>query len=134
MAFRRFIKRILAKILHERLMFEVKRLYYRHAIRSFWESDTEPIKHLVAPGDSVIDIGAHVGWYTFLLANLVGRCGRVYSVEPMPETYALLSSIVRSLHLENVETINCAVSDEDSYAVMEVPFDDSQRPNLYRAR
>ncbi|WP_051697646.1 FkbM family methyltransferase [Prevotella sp. 10(H)] len=41
------------------------------------------IKHLIHEGDTVIDIGANLGYYSILMSSLVGSFGRVYSVEPI---------------------------------------------------
>ena len=68
-----------------------------------------PIKYLVKPGDSVLDIGANVGWYTNHLSLLVGEPGKVYSIEPIPETFALLRAVVGELGLSNVESLNYAM-------------------------
>lgn len=40
---------------------------------------------LVRPSDIVIDVGAYRGVYTLKLANLVGRGGTVWAVEPLPD-------------------------------------------------
>ena len=48
------------------------------------------IKHLVSPGDIVLDIGANIGTYAKYLSGLVGQSGKVNSVEPVPQTYAIL--------------------------------------------
>src|SRR5262249_53132467 len=42
----------------------------------------EVFRSFVRPGDIVIDIGAHVGFFTLFLAELVTCQGRVYSFEP----------------------------------------------------
>lgn len=39
------------------------------------------------PGDTFIDGGANVGWYTLLAANLVGERGLVHSFEPTTRTF-----------------------------------------------
>lgn len=52
---------------------------------------TEAILHLVNPGDVAIDIGMHLGYFTTLLAKLVGPKGRVHSFEPTPSTRELAS-------------------------------------------
>src|SRR6185312_7482525 len=41
-------------------------------------------------GDTFIDIGANVGFYTLLGASLVGPDGQVHSFEPTPSTFDLL--------------------------------------------
>ncbi len=129
-----FLKKLLANILPPPSLFSLKKTYYARAVRSFWEADAEPIKYLVKPGDFVLDIGANVGWYTRILASLVGEKGRVYGVEPIPETFDLLSAITKKLRLLNVQLIRCGISETDSWALMEVPLYDHGGPNFYLAR
>jgi FkbM family methyltransferase len=58
----------------------------------FWESwVTEAMLRTVVPGMVAVDIGAHVGYYTFLLADLVGPGGHVHAFEPNPNTMRLLA-------------------------------------------
>jgi hypothetical protein len=47
------------------------------------------------PGQCVVDIGAHVGFYTVLAAERVGPSGRVIAFEPDPGNRALLEANVR---------------------------------------
>ena len=47
---------------------------------------TEAFLHLVHPGQVVLDIGMHLGYYTTLFAVLVGKCGQVHAFEPTPST------------------------------------------------
>ncbi len=49
------------------------------------------VRTIVRGGDWVIDVGANVGIYTLLLAQLVGAWGRVFAYEPNPECRDLLS-------------------------------------------
>jgi len=61
-----------------------------------WEPDvTAWMTSNVTPGSVVVDVGANVGYFTLLLAELVGPNGIVHSVEPLPST-------VRHLR-ENIE-------------------------------
>jgi FkbM family methyltransferase len=63
------------------------------------------------PGDTVLDIGAHIGFYTLLLAKLVGPSGRVFAFEPIPDTFRILSENVHLNHFEHVTLVNRAVLD-----------------------
>jgi FkbM family methyltransferase len=36
----------------------------------------------IKPGMRVVDIGAHIGYYTILFSILVGKEGKVYDFEP----------------------------------------------------
>jgi len=51
----------------------------------YWEIwVTEAIAALVKPGMVVADVGANLGYYTMLMADLVGPTGRVHAFEPNP--------------------------------------------------
>lgn len=48
----------------------------------------------VRPGCTVLDIGANLGYYTMLAADLVGDSGHVVAIEPNPEVFRRLSASV----------------------------------------
>lgn len=59
----------------------------------YWEMwTTEAISSLVAPGMTVADIGANLGYYSLLMADLVGRTGKVHCFEPNPRLAGLLTN------------------------------------------
>lgn len=62
-------------------------------------------------GNVVLDVGAHVGFYTMLSSQLIGKSGQVYSFEPTPWTYTLLQK--NTANLSNVVLNNKAVSDKE---------------------
>ncbi len=51
-------------------------------------------KHLKA-GDTFVDIGANIGWFTTLAATIVGDKGRVYAFEPRDQTRTLLARSIQ---------------------------------------
>src|SRR5260221_8088554 len=68
----------------------------------------------VKPGQRAVDVGAHVGYFTILLATLVGTGGCVTAYEPTHETYDVLRDNVSTNYVQAiVATHNEAVSAAD---------------------
>lgn len=79
----------------------------------WWEPGTvELMRRSVRPGQVVFDVGAHVGYYTTLLADLVGPTGRVHAFEPHPGNFQALQHNTREL--ANVTITNSAIADSAS--------------------
>ena len=64
-------------------------------------------------GMTVVDLGAHVGYYTIIAAKLIGEEGRVYAFEPEANNFNSLSRNVEINNLTNVILIQKAVSDKN---------------------
>ena len=81
-------------------------------LAGWFEYDTLAWCHrLVSPGAIALDIGAHIGYYSWNLSRLVSTTGKVISYEPSPENYPILVSNCLSMRASNVVPINAAVSD-----------------------
>jgi len=98
-----------------------------------YEHDTVQIfQKLVKPGMTVIDVGAHVGFYTLLAARLVGTNGRVYAFEPNPEVYNIL---VRNIQIngyrEIVRAVPKGVSNEKRTVSLYVSRERSDEASFY---
>lgn len=130
------LKRWCLRHLPEPLLQRVKRRHYARVLRDFDPSD-EPdlavVRHLVRPGDTVMDLGANVGVYTRTLSAWVGPRGRVVSVEAMPQTFDLLTHNIRALAMANVRAVNAAVSARAGEVTLEVPAWDGGGENFYMA-
>jgi FkbM family methyltransferase len=80
--------------------------------RADWEpAETAAVRAILRPGDTFIDAGANVGWYTLLASRLVGPTGRVIAFEPEPRAFGLLARCVTANGLTNVVTERKALSD-----------------------
>ncbi|MEP6506593.1 MAG: FkbM family methyltransferase [Gemmatimonadales bacterium] len=66
------------------------------AIDGVWEKlETKVLTGLVSEGDTIVDVGANLGWFSVQLARAVGKTGRVIAFEPDPGNYDLLSENLR---------------------------------------
>jgi FkbM family methyltransferase len=82
----------------------------------FLEGAYEPLEtliitHAVHKGDTVLDIGANVGYYTALLDGLVKPDGQVHSFEPGRGTFARLEETKDLLKLDRTFLHAKAISD-----------------------
>ncbi|MGH9926829.1 MAG: FkbM family methyltransferase, partial [Nitrososphaeraceae archaeon] len=60
-------------------------------------------------GDTVIDIGAHIGRYTITSSKQVGNTGKVVAIEADPDNFQLLKRNIALNNLTNVLPLNYAV-------------------------
>ncbi|MCJ7515976.1 MAG: FkbM family methyltransferase [Dehalococcoidia bacterium] len=65
---------------------------------------------LLKEGMVVVDIGAHVGYYTLLAAKAVGDKGKVFCFEPGPANYVLLLKNIEENNCNNIVPVQKAVS------------------------
>jgi FkbM family methyltransferase len=97
--------------------------YDNHFLTIFyncWEKkETEFVKSFVKKGMRVVDVGANIGYYTLLLAKLVGESGNVHSFEPSDELMEIVRSSAGFNGYHNIVYHNCAVGDYEQ----EVVFD-----------
>ncbi|MBS1634556.1 MAG: FkbM family methyltransferase [Bacteroidetes bacterium] len=68
------------------------------------------LQRFIKPGDTVLDIGANIGFYTEFISGLVGPTGSVHAFEPEPGNFGHLRKRVSGLI--NAHIHNKAVSDK----------------------
>ena len=84
---------------------------------SGWEpGETALLGSRIAPGMTVVDGGAHVGYFTCLAARLVGPRGLVVAFEPNPRTFEILLANVWRNGFANVACFPWAITDENDLA------------------
>jgi len=74
---------------------------------------TECFRRTLARGDTFIDVGSNIGYYSLLASRIVGRSGHVYSIEASPTSLAQLRHNIALNHADNVEVIQAIVADHD---------------------
>ena len=78
------------------------------------------IREHVAPGDSVYDIGANLGYVSLSLAKRVGLAGQVIAFEPVPQNIALLRQNIELNGIRNIRLLEVAASDKNGESVIRV--------------
>lgn len=74
-----------------------------------YESETSNfISSVLRPGDTFIDVGAHVGYFSMLASAFVGQAGRVYSMEPEARNFSHLLEHIELNNASNVMPLNMA--------------------------
>jgi FkbM family methyltransferase len=75
-------------------------------------------------GDTVVDIGAHMGRYTITSSKSVGQHGKVIAVEAHPYNFKILHHNLRLNKLKNVSALNCAVYSKKARLKLYLPDED----------
>ena len=76
---------------------------------------------MVKEDNVVVDLGAHIGYYTMLAARLVGKGGKVFAFEPEPNNYALLVKNVEVNGYDNVVAVKKAVASKSGVGKLFLP-------------
>jgi FkbM family methyltransferase len=74
---------------------------------------TQLFERVLRPGDTFLDVGANIGYFTIYGAALVGFKGRVHAFEPNPRTFDLLARNVRLNNVGHVCTLQQAAVGAD---------------------
>ena len=78
-----------------------------------WEpAETSLIRGQIEPGDTFIDVGANIGYYTVIASEMVGPSGRVFAFEPDPASFAFLQKNVEANGCTNVVLEQKALSNQ----------------------
>ena len=73
------------------------------------------IEDFLRKDEVVLDVGANLGYFA-LIEAVFSPTNKVYAIEPVPDTYAILELNVRLNSLTNVETFRTAIGDHNGEA------------------
>jgi len=62
-------------------------------------------------GDIFIDVGANIGLMSIFSSRAIGNKGKVYSFEPVLETFTILKKNIEINKIKNIDAFNIGVSD-----------------------
>ena len=79
----------------------------------FEGSSTRIVKKLVKKGDVILDIGANIGYYSVILAKLVGTTGRVLCFEPTAHYRSVLMQNLKANNISNADVFDFGLSDKE---------------------
>lgn len=137
-----FLKNTAYSLLPEGILRKLKNVHYNRQFKAFdiiSIPEYEIISRLVPSGSTVLDIGANIGLFSKCFSLIVGSRGKVYSLEPVPQTYGVLCSNIELLKPNNVESMNYAASDAEETVTMIIPTYQSRhgvdaRGNVYEGK
>jgi FkbM family methyltransferase len=76
-----------------------------------WEPQiTRWLGDRLKPGDTFIDVGANLGYYSLLASRKVGKNGHVIAIEASPKTFEELKDNLNRNRVDNIRALNVAVS------------------------
>ena len=82
---------------------------------TYGRTESKAMDGIVKKGDVVLDVGAHIGYFTLLASHMAGREGKVFAFEPLPLNLAYLNRHIRANRIENVRVFPAAVGYENSW-------------------
>lgn len=91
----------------------------RDMVLDQYEPDTVTVSsHAICSGMTVLDIGAHIGYFTRKFAQWAGPTGRVFAFEPHPVNYRFLTKNVS--RWPNVTPVQTIISDTAGVGTLHV--------------
>ncbi|HCC70638.1 MAG TPA: hypothetical protein DEQ09_05735 [Bacteroidales bacterium] len=132
----KFIRRALFLIFHEKVYFRIISMsffiLYNSGLLKFFKKFKMHyfVSKLIKKGDTIIDIGANLGYYTNIFSRSTGKDGIVWAVEPVPLYCEILK---KNTHRNsNVIVLPYALGDRESVELMGIPGNQPYRHGLTR--
>ncbi len=101
----------------------------------YWEMWlTELLTDLVKPGMKVVDVGANLGYFSLLMADLVGPKGQVHAFEPNTDLARRMTQSLAINGFEGIATVHeQALADVEAEVLLVVPAQEPKNAYLLPA-
>jgi len=86
---------------------------FHMALGTYEERELDYVLARLRPGDTFLDVGAHVGYFTVPAAKAVGPSGRVIAIEASPASVRLLRANAELNGFSWITVFDVAASDHD---------------------
>src|ERR1035437_1464796 len=122
------LRKIFIKLLGIRLYLSfISNIYVSLTKRGFLKTKYPELFFLhtiIKPGDTCIDIGANLGYYSTKMSVLCGSTGKVYAVEPVPLFYTIWKKNTKQSGISNLELFPYALGSSEGVIQMGMPEKD----------
>jgi FkbM family methyltransferase len=89
---------------------------------AFWDTmfseEKDKIKNYIKQGDIVVDVGGNLGFFVLILDELVGKEGKIYTVEPSSLLREKLATTIRNNQIENTTILNFALGESEGKTII----------------
>jgi FkbM family methyltransferase len=101
----------------------------------YYTGDYEPYlklhyKELIKQGDTVLDVGANIGFHSMYFAELVGKAGKVLSFEPIEVNFNAFKSNLQLNDFPQIMANNIALGNENEDLAIHLDIDE-QNPGAF---
>jgi FkbM family methyltransferase len=127
----KWIKKLLQKALKEEQYLFLLAVMFRRLLKTGMlgseYQDIYHLKNIIRPGDYCVDIGAHLGYYTFQLSKLVGGEGKVIAIEPVSKCQGVLEKIIHRKKYKNIVLHKVALGGKGEFVEIGIPRVNNQK-------
>jgi FkbM family methyltransferase len=123
------IKRILFRVLGQQRYLQCLHLSFHWIYRLGLLKNNEVykyhywVKQLIQPGNTVLDLGSNLGYYTRIFSDLVGKHGNVIAIEPVKPFFEVQQKFLGDR--KNITLYNHALGESNKTIEMVIPKMDS---------
>jgi FkbM family methyltransferase len=100
------------------LRFRMKLSWQGHtpyALGAYEQEVIDVLRRDLHPGDTCLDVGGHLGYYSLLMSRIVGPAGRVITFEPIRENLEVLEENLKLNQVSNVAVLNTALGENSGH-------------------